>query len=461
MKNPRTRTVIILAALAVYAIFYPSHFLIADELDYFQQAMIWSGESNAGGAFPPCPEFFQAGSLPTYPAGTGLLAALAIHLGGPKSVFWVSILLWLLGSWTILLNLHRHQKPLIWALYPAFFLPGLVLTRTLMSDMPSFALAAVFIWMFCAYRQHRVVQFFAGFLAGLALLFRETNLLWSLPFLIGAYLRREQTQHWLALGFGLGCCLRAGIAWHIFGDPLFFKDPGIGFSWSAIPGNLFFYAAVMLVLAPAGLWLWWKTRHPYKVEMGFVIALFLLVYSAYDYEAFDKSGYKGLVLQARYMLPLLPIFALSAAYADLKFSKKMQIAALSTAAALFLCVQIGGWAYNREQQKITKALQDLPTGTHISFTPDESRKFLNPLLGQEQFVDGNTIAATDLACQNSWYAHTVTRFESTDRVKKAQTAERALQTFFKNWEKQPVIDLQILDGTRLQVWKAQRNTADE
>ena len=450
-----------LFVLIIFGVFYPSHFLIADELSYFEQALNWSGNQHELVQCPPCTGPCQTTPPANYPAGTGLLAALFISVAGPKSVFWMNILLWLAGIWAIALNLFQQHKSLAWAAYPALFLPGLVLCRTLMSDMSGFALAAIFIWLFCAGRQSRILFFLAGCAAGLALLFRETNVLWSLPFLIGAMWRRETMWRWLWTGFAFGGLARLGAAWWLFADPFFVKDPGIGFSWTLLPGNLVFYVVVLSLLCPAGLWLWWKSRHPFRTEIGVGIALFLLVYSAYGYDAFDKSGYKGWVLQGRFMLPLLPFLTLSAASAGLVFFNKIKTTLVIAAGVFFLGVQIGGWRYNLEQQKFTQALQALPTNTHISFTPDESRKYLNALQGPVNLMDGANLRAGSLNCRPRWYVHTISRSESPDRKNKAEAAKHAVQHYFKNWKMQAVTDIRIFDGARLQVWQVQQFNNNE
>lgn len=450
-----------LVVLLIFGLFYPTHFLIADELGYFEQALKLAGATDQSAPCTSCLAAFRSNPIDTYPAGTALLAAVAISLGGPKAVFWLSMVLSLLGYWAMGWSLREHHKPMTWALYPALFLPGLVLTRTLMSDVPSFTLAAIFLYFFFKNPKNRWFQLVAGVAAGLALLFRETNLLWGLPFLAGAFIRQSHQRYWLAAGFLFGGLMRAAVAWKVFGDPFFVKDPGIGFSASALPANLGFYLLVLSVLCPGGLWWWWKSRHPFKTETGISIALFLLVYSLYGYEAFGKSGYKGLFLQARFMFPLLPFLTWSAANSDFNFSKKKQQSLFGAAIALFLCVQIAGWQYNREQSKLTQILQDINPATSISFTPDDSRKYLNGLYGAYCMIDGTQVSRSDLNCGSTWYVHTITRAESADRKAKAQAAELAVEEKFNGWYKRRVANQRIFDGTRLQVWEVQNSDERE
>lgn len=428
-------------ALLTFGFCYPSHFLIADEPAYFQQARAFSSG--------------QAGAV-DYPAGTAILAAVFIWLGGNKAVFWSSFLCWLAGTWAVALALHKTGKPVGWALYPWLFIPALVFTRTLMSDMPSFALAAIFGLLCTAFSSSRRFLFLAGCVGGLSLLFRETNLLWVLPFGLSVLLRKKTAWPWFGFGLLTGLLPRLISGWMLHQNPFFLRDPGIAFSWSAIPGNLIFYALTLLVLLPGGLWFLWKNKNPYRIEIGTCVGLFLLVYGCYGYEALGKSGYKGILLQARFMLPLLPFFALAAAWTPLKFSQKTTTALWILAIPLFAGVQIAGRLYNGGQQKITNALLKTPDRFQISFSPDESRKYLNALHGPSTILDGNALSERVLQSRDIWYAHLIARSESADRLAKAKAARAAFYARFKGWNIDQLDQVVLADGTSLYVWRTQK-----
>lgn len=446
-----------LAALAVFALSYPTHFLIADEVAYFEQALAWAG-NDAGGDYPP---------------GTALLAAAGIALFGPKAVFWIGTGAWLIGIWALALLLRRLEKPVIWALYPALFLPGIVLTRTLMSDLPSFALASIFLWLYIPPKKHQSTSqpsnpptfqpirlAAAGLVAALGLLFRETNLLWAMPFLLGATLRGRASRGMLWLGFAAGMAPRLAWGWFLFGDPLFVRDSGIVFSVAFLPKNLMFYVPALLVLAPGGLYFLKKNSSPYRWETAATVALFLAVYGCYGYDAFAKSGYKAVVLQGRFLLPLLPFLALAAAETIPGIPRRFQIGIGAVAFALFAGVQMLGYGYNSRQQRITDALLQLPVATHYTFTPDESRKYLNALHERRQLIALPTTPNSEPNIQNC-YAHLITRSESADWRKKTDEAETAFERYFRGQDTQLVCDLTIEDGTRLRVWRVKSTKKDE
>ncbi|MCB9316613.1 MAG: hypothetical protein H6569_10780 [Lewinellaceae bacterium] len=433
-------------ALLVFGFCYPTHFLVADELAYFEQARAFSAGQTCAIDYPP---------------GTAILATFFIWFGGNQAVFWSSFTCWLAGTWALALTLHKTGKPVGWALYPWFFIPGLVFIRTLMSDMPSFALATVFGLLCTALSPNRKVLFSAGLVGGLGLLFRETNLLWVLPFALGIFFRKKTAWPWFWLGLLIGSLPRLIAGWALHQNPVFLRDPGIPFSWSALPGNLAFYALALSVILPGGLWFLWKSKNPYRVEIGSCVGLFLFVYGCYDYDALAKSGYKGILLQARFMLPLLPFFALLAAWTDLKFPRKTAVVFWVLACLLFASIQIAGRLYNAEQQKITTALLKIPFGLQISFSPDESPKYLNALYDPSTILDGHALSDQLLQSCNIWYAHLISRSESADREAKAKAALSAFYARFAGWDIDQIDQVVLADGTRLYVWRAQKKDNDE
>ncbi|MEQ1745286.1 MAG: hypothetical protein ABMA02_07670 [Saprospiraceae bacterium] len=437
----------------IFAFTCPSHFLVADEVAYFEQALAWAGG--------------KATVVSDYPPGTALVAAGLIALFGPKAVFWSGITAWLVGILAIASLLNRLDKPTIWALYPALFLPGIVLTRTLMSDLPSFALAGVFLALHVrSVREQatRHVTFIAGMVAGLGLLFRETNLLWALPFLTGAALRGQAFWKILWLGFAAGVVPRLVWGWCAFGNPFFVRDSGIGFSIDFLPQNVVFYLSALLVLMPGGLYFWVKNKSPLRWEIWAAAMLFLGVYGCYGYDAFAKSGLKGLVLQGRFLLPLLPFVVLAAAETVTRIGRKFQIGIGAVAMALFASVQMLGHIHNTEQQRITDALLRLPTVVHYTFTPDESHKYLNTLHGPQTLLSlwpTEALAERGRPQNPTRYAHLITRSDTADWLKKNGEAEAAFQRYFRGYQTALVCDLTIRDGTRLRAWRVQKAKNDE
>lgn len=444
-------------ACFVFAVFYPTHFLNADEIAYFEQAFIWVNGKTTQFQYFPC---HVGTGIPVragdYPFGTALLAGFLIKLGGAKAAFWTGTASWMTGVWAIALALQHSGKPVIWALYPWLFFPAMVLMRTVMSDVPSFGMAAVFLSLYLPGSSRPKSMFPAGLIAGSALLFRETNLLWAVPFLAGAFIRRQRGAGRLWAGFAAGAALRLLSGWAIHGNPWYFKDPGIAYSLSFFTQHLAFYLLVLTIILPGGLWFLWRSNWQFRNEVFAAVLLFLLLYSVYGYDAFTKSGIKGLFLQGRFMLPLLPFITHAAAHGNTRLHVlffRFRIPLLCFAGFGYCASHMAAWRYNRDQDRFTEVLYALPTAGHVSFHFDETRKYINALHGPANVCDATLQPAPEFTCDSIWYVHLISRDDSVDRRNKAATDIRRLHEAFGDSLPLPVQDLRLIDGTRLRVWK--------
>jgi len=432
----------LMGASIVYALTWPTHVLIADEVAYLTDALRWTARPSA------C----ALGEWSGYAPGTSWLGAVLLRLTGrPTAVFGVGWLGCMVGLWVLGLLLRSWQRPVEWALYPALYLPGVVLSRAFMSDVASFGLAAAFLWGVAEPRVCRSRAFVAGMLGGLALLLRETNLLWVSPFMIGALWRRRPHSAWLWAGFLAGALLRGVWAKVYFGNFFYVRDPQVAFSWTYLPTNLPFYAFMLTVLCPGGLFFLKNKKMPFWEETALATTAFLSVYGCYGYEAFAKSGVlKGLVLQGRFVLPLLPFLAFAGAFSEKIDLRRpvLRIAVVAATAVLWVVVQAGGYWYNRHQQKVTDALLALPTAVHWSASYDESRKYLNALHTSACLLplpqgEMPTVPA---------YVHLFTRSDSADWQKKNAMALSSLSRLLDRYRCRLLFDDTLPDGTRLRIW---------
>lgn len=442
-------------AVSIFGFFYPTHFLIADETVYFDQALTWASGRRLLCQSPPCTGPCVQVLPGDYPAGTALLALPFVLFGGPKAVFWSGLIAWLAGLWGLFAALTHSNQDRIWVAYACCFVPGLALTRTLMSDLHSFAWAALFLWLYLKGERQRFALFGSGIAGGVGWLFRDTNILWALPFLVSAAWRLPSGRWYLWAGFGAGLLPRLVSAWVLYGQPFYLRDPGIGFSLGRLPQQLAFYLPALFILIPGGWYFLWKNNWRYRMEALASVGLFLAVYGCYGYDAFAKSGYKALVVQGRYLAPLLPLLTLCAAHTWREGTIRTWAKGILFALALllFTAVQYAGWQYNVEQQKFTNLLYALPTQRHLSYSPDESRKYVNPLHGKATVYNAGDFTPEELRCDSIWYLHLITRTESADRESKAKTALNGLRQAFADSLPLPCIDKRLPDGARLRVWE--------
>lgn len=432
---------------ALYALTWPTHVLIADEVAYLYDALQLLGRSAV------CTSAQWSG----YPPGVALTAAIFVGLTGRlEAAFGVGGFFGLLNIGALALLLRRWQRPVVWALYPTLFVPGLLLMRTLMSDVPSSALASAFLCAYAAYGHRCWGAFSAGLCAGVAALFRETNLLWALPFLVGAFGRPTQRAGWLWVGFSVGLAARLLWAKVCFGHFTYVRDPGVSFSLTHLPKNLAFFTLMLTVLCPGGLFFLKHSKMPFWPETLVAVVAMLLLYGTYGYDALAKSGpLKGLVLQGRFVLPLLPFLSFAGAFCDhVAVQRLLQQGIAWLSVGLFTAVQIAGWIYNCQQQALTEALVNLPTSEHWTLSYDESRKYLNAL---------HTTACLrslheDNLPHGTFYLHLFTRDNSDDWHKKNAMNTAVLKQLQKRRRLTPVFDQALLDGTRLRIWRAEAAT---
>ncbi len=433
-----------LFAAALYGLTWPTHVLIADEVAYLNDALRLLGRA------PTCGSTAWSG----YPPGVALTAAGLIGLTGrPDAAFGTGFLFWLTGVWALALLLQRWRRPMVWAFYPALFMPGLLLTRTIMSDVPSLGLAAAFLCAYAGYGHRQWGALGAGLCAGAALLFRETNLLWALPFLVGALWRPGRRAGWLWAGFALGAGARLIWGEKCLGSVFYVRHPGVDFSPAHLPANAVFYIMALTVLCPGGLFFLKNKTMPFRPETALAVAALLLLYGAYGYDAFAKSGsLKGLVLQGRFVLPLVPLLAFAGAFSGgMRVGRLFRWGLAGLSAGLFAVAQLAGRTYNHQQQSLTEALLNLPTHMHWSLSYDESRKYLNAL---------HTTACLhplreDNLPREVFYLHLFTRDDSADWHKKNSMNTAILKRLQSQRRLTLIFDYTLSDGTQLRIWRAE------
>jgi 4-amino-4-deoxy-L-arabinose transferase-like glycosyltransferase len=306
-----------------FALFPPRALIIADENLYVTQAATFA----AGKVTVQVPELFSSEvsrQLPSdYPPGTSVLQTPFVWMGGWRSAPWASVLsllvtLGLLAAW-----LSSEGFSPLYALLFLTYLPALVLGRVGMSDVPSGAIVTASLYLFWrGMRGRPLLWFAAGLLAGLSLLFRETNALVFAPFLIGAWIRGERTWP-LLCGAAVGIGVRLLVAFLLFGSPLYIRNSGSGWSLSAMVHNAPLYLVALVLLVPGGLIAVAFYRGSRRHEVIASVLLVLLFFALYDYSASESGRAKQLVLGPRYLIPVVPLVVLAIAEVATRLRKKV------------------------------------------------------------------------------------------------------------------------------------------
>lgn len=300
--------------------------------------------------------------------------------------------------------LKGEGLPLLFALLVLAYLPGLVLSRVAMSDGISAAIVTASLVLFWRGARSAAAWGLSGFLAGASILFRETNPLVLAPFFLGALLRREPRAWALVVGGLIGASLRLPLALWVFGDPLFAKQSS-GFSAGAAVANLPLYLFATTVLVPGGLACTLLYRGRRRPELMASVLSFVLVYSAYNYNARSSGPLKQIVLSGRFMLPVVPLLAFSVAHVLTTRLRQFRVPlapravaaapGLGASSAIAIVVATIGFmdAWNHGQSRLQSAVDGvLPADAIVVGDQQLTRKLFNPLLhGSRSVLNSATL----------------------------------------------------------------------
>lgn len=296
--------------LVLFLILPPSSLQIADEKAYYEQGLALS----QGSIYLEDDIVAQyADYIPKhYPLGTALFLAPGIAWGGPTGAFWVMVGCWLFALYYAFRGSESHFGSGEAALLILAFPPAIILSRHLMSEMPS--LLAITCWGVSTLnvwkRPSITSTFAAGCWAWLALSFRETNLLLTLPWFLYYLLTKRAYWKMVLIGGIVGLAVRLASSALAYGDAFFVKDPGVAFSLAYLFPNLPLYLLGLLVFIPGGLWVAWQYKGPWYLSWHIGLFLYLTTYLCYGYSGNHDGFIKSLILGLRYLIPTLPLFVL-------------------------------------------------------------------------------------------------------------------------------------------------------
>ena len=316
--NPITARRILWAGLALYvagfSLTLPKAFSVKDEVFYTLGARTLSEGSTRVALTNPLSGETRWVLPSTYPAGTSLIEVPFVFLFGWQSAPWASVFALIFATLlTAALLVARGQSP-AFALIVLGFPPTLVMGRLAMSDVPSAAVVALGLWLFWKGEGRAPKWWLAsGFVAGASLLFRETDILLFAPLFAGTLFRRERGRLALIAGGLAGCALRPILMGLLTGDPFLFHPNSYRWSLGAFARNAPLYGMALLIMVPAGIVLAVLHRGKRRPETIFTVVAYSVLFCGYEYAGKESGGLKGLVLGARFLIPLLPWLAICAA----------------------------------------------------------------------------------------------------------------------------------------------------
>lgn len=429
----------VLAAYVVgFAIFWPRALLVVDEERYVSQAIAFAqGHTTIQGAeilVPPK----RLKMISDYPPGTSLLQTPLVWALGWRGAALLSVLSLVGASLLTARWLKMTGKNEEFAIVVPAFLGTALFGRIAMSDVPAAALVAGFCYtLWRSDGGRRVPSFGAGFLGGVALLVREPISLLVAPLALGAMLRRRVRPTPMLLGGLFALALRFVLAKAFFGSALYVRDPAAGFSLHSLERTVPVYSVILLVLFPAGALLPFLYRGPRRFEMVSAAALYVALFLLYDWDAVRGQGtLKGVLLSARFMVPLLPILAFMAAdvwprlvarLGEPKQRMVMRFSWLGAAGALVLAFGIHVLAHRQEREALTivRAIQartsaQVPVVTNTNAT----LKYLSPAYSPRRLILRYAITADSLPALAARYGTmTVALLDRTDsRMFRSETS---------------------------------------
>lgn len=416
---------IILYAI-LYIFFYPKTFLITDEVCYFEQ----------GYNYALCNQkvkyFFDLSF--TYPVGMPLSIAFLLTLFGIRAVFLIGFSSLLASILIICKTLKNLNLPIFPVLLIFVYFPAVLLSRSVMSDVPSLFIVSLFFYLFLCRPESSISVFGASLVAGISILFRESNILILIPFLVHRLYNSKTHILYIMTGLILGIGMRLLSGYYFFDDP-FFARPNSGFVSQIFLFNFPYYCLVLLTFVPFGLWFVVKLIGELRLAYIVSVFVFLGFYSTYNYNGFSSSGFRALILSPRFFIPILPIFCIACAQ-YFKTNKKFEFAfnRLLIVFSFFsiITIQLIGGIFTNRQYKFVSRLQELNSAVFIVTDDLQTSKYINHLYGDLNLLRENELSLKILS-EYDVYAIDISKnnnhLKDTEQYKKIETKIKNLGNY--------------------------------
>ena len=310
----------------------------------------------------------------------------------------------------------------------------------------------------------------AGLIAGVSLLFRETNPLLFLPLFVGAMLRRE--RHWMVIVLGgvLGGLLRPLVAFAITGDPLFVRPVHAEFfDWTDAARNAVLYLIALTIMIPGGIAAVLAYRGPRRVEIVTAVLVYTAFFVTYGYAGWESGWQKQLVLGPRFLLPMMPLLVLAMAEvfpsALAHLSSRLPGGVAKTAIAVWvvgvlISIVLAHWMvdrWGRAQQQIVGALyENTPAGAAVIIDPMALSKFANEVYGDRAILSWDDVppelVARVLHVYGSVQVALLYRSDADYWLQRNQQGDRYIQRLESRCRLQMVHDSSHTATDRLRVW---------
>lgn len=469
--------VVLLSYIVGFLSYYPRIVTVTDEADYLGRAHALSQRRLEYQSVNLNPDAAQAASN-RYPPGTSITIAPLFVIGGLHAAFAYPLLVLVALVLVTALWIHEQGHSPMYALLVLCFPSCLVLGRVSMSGMPSALLVVCGMLLFWrGIKGGWWYWFMAGFLAGVSLMFRETNCLIFFPLFAGTLLRRERKALGLIAGglCGLGIDIFVSV---MLSDSLIHGGRSMGFSCAGLLSQMPFYLAALLIFVPGGLvWVLCYRGRRYP-ELIITVLMLFFFFSAYNYSGQQSGAVKALILGPRFFIPLLPLLAFAASESVPRLSNRLLNWLPSRLSALLRCSGIAAVAvfvtglaliafavhpYFYRWSEVHVRARDLV----YAHTPDKAvivtdlvatEKYINDLYGRRSTLQFDSLKTGDVAYQLQLHdAIWIVMLERSDSEFWKERSAEAL-AFVSNLGALPrlIVDETLSPEYRLRIWSLKR-----
>lgn len=319
-----------------------------------------------------------------YPLGTALLLSPLAWFWG-KGIFLSGMIYVLTSLYLLYLTLKKLDKVTVLP-FVIFFLfpPTIYFSRGVMSEMPSLVLIAFFLYGYVCWENGWIKFFLLGTLAGLSLLFRETNILICGGLVLLPCLKNIKHLLGFSTGVIIGIIPRLWSGYYFYETSIYIKKAA-SFDWFAIIHNFTLYITIVLLLLPGGIYVLIRLKGLFARSIQLSLSLFILLHLFYTYHSGDHSGsIISVFYNGRYFIPTLPLWCI--AYADFSknsnfFSNKNTIKVLMGSCMLFTISFHGFLKYlGNEHEEVAKDIFE-NYNNEIIIYHNAAYRYLNPLHG--------------------------------------------------------------------------------
>ncbi len=447
--------------LLLFAIFFPKHIFMHAEISYLNRAFDLTEQ------FKDLSDYnFLKGTRFNniqfnYPLGTSFLVASFIIFFGKKSIFSIGAVCLLASYYLIWKTLKKNKLPVFASLLCFFFFPAVLMSRTLMPEMPSLLICSLFTFIYLSdFKNRNVKMLIVSFLAGLSIWFRETNILLFAILLIGPLFKNPSFIFSLIPGFLLGLLPRLQSSDLVYGNPLFLiQNPG-RFSFNHVWGNLPIYSIVFIFFFPLGLYFIFNIRNKKYRLFQLTAILYFVFHLIYGYNPTPLGDLKTIMLSPRFFVPLIPIMAIIYGSAIQNSDRIFRMSLLEYSMPILSVVSIVGINmgmkyYEKDHQEVVYQIKEInnKNAVFIYNRFGDAAKIINPLHGKFKVIQTESLLKKPGKLMEfkekydaDFYYLANYRFDTGARKGWTKDVQAKEKTIFKDFQLKKVSSVNILDG---------------